>query len=112
MIINKGRTLYPRPRYRREIREFNVTTSWIQYRMRHLPPNTIVRLWIRVLNKYYVGPPSAPIEFKTEEGGEFLPLINLQLTQSICSSLEQFVKSNVPVCKFVFEYLVFVNQNE
>lgn len=68
VVINEGRTLYPRPRYKRELVSLNVT---VNYRLRNLPPNSMVRVQVRVLNKYYVGPPSPYIEFRTKEGGEY-----------------------------------------
>ncbi|PAA80574.1 hypothetical protein BOX15_Mlig006634g9, partial [Macrostomum lignano] len=37
-------------------------------KLTHLPGSTTIRAWVRVLNKYYAGPPSATVEFTTKEG--------------------------------------------
>ena len=55
---------YPRPRIKRDISQVTIT-------VRHLPPNSQVTLQVRVLNKYYAGPPSEQIEFTTLEGREW-----------------------------------------
>lgn len=61
-IINEP-PFYPRPRVKRQLGPIKVN-----YTVKHLPPFTDVRLQIRVLNKYYAGPPSPPIHFRTLVG--------------------------------------------
>lgn len=53
---------YPRPRVKRDLPE-NVKVT-----VKYLPPDSDVTLQVRVLNKYYAGPPSSVINFKTSEG--------------------------------------------
>ena len=67
---------YPRPRVRREVDMVTVTLT-------HLPPNSNIRAQVRVLNKYYAGPPSQVVEFSTQEGGNCV----LVLRQSSSSGL-------------------------
>ena len=54
---------YPRPRIKRQ-------TDTVTVRLRHLPPYSRVLVRVRVLNKYYAGPPSDVISFETMEGSE------------------------------------------
>ena len=46
------------------------TGSIIKYTIKRLPPDNEVIVQVRVLNKYYAGPPSNQIIFKTKEGGK------------------------------------------
>ena len=61
-IINEP-PYYPRPRIKRQ--------SQVVIRLRHLPPNSNVVVQVRILNKYYAGPPSAQITFQTMEGSKY-----------------------------------------
>ena len=61
-IVNEP-PYYPRPRIKRQ-------TDEVVIRLRHLPPNSQVVVQVRILNKYYAGPPSEQITFHTLEGGE------------------------------------------
>ena len=63
-IVNQPKQ-YPRPRTKRDAGEL------LEYRITNLPPYADILLQVRVLNKYYVGPPSAVINFKTQEGREY-----------------------------------------
>ena len=65
MIINQVKQ-YPRPRMKRQTNEERV-----RYLLKNLPPYSEIAVQIRVLNKYYVGPPSTPIYFRTLEAGKF-----------------------------------------
>ena len=62
-IVNQPKQ-YPRARIKRDVR------SAVNYVLTNLPANTDVTLHVRVLAKYYVGPPSNVLEFATKEGGE------------------------------------------
>ena len=64
-IVNQPKQ-YPRPRTKREAGDL------VQYRLTNLPPFAEILLQVRVLNKYYVGPPSDAIKFTTQEGGWYL----------------------------------------
>lgn len=55
---------YPRPRVKRELPRV------VEIKVNHLPPYSDITLQIRVLNKYYAGPPSPTIQFTTLEGGK------------------------------------------
>ena len=60
---------YPPPRQRIK-KEVSVEGgSDINVAVRRLPANSVVRLQVRVLNKYYVGPASDSIVFRTPQGG-------------------------------------------
>ena len=61
-IVNEP-PYYPRPRIKRQ-------TDEVVIRLRHLPPNSQVVVQVRILNKYYAGPPSAQITFQTLEGSK------------------------------------------
>ncbi len=50
-------------RYRRNL------PGQVEVTLTHLPPNSMIKAQVRVLNKYYAGPASTEIEFQTEEGG-------------------------------------------
>ncbi|KAI0242502.1 Neuroglian [Lamellibrachia satsuma] len=60
-IVNQPKQ-YPRARIKRDVR------SAVNYVLTNLPANTDVTLHVRVLTKYYVGPPSNVLEFATKEG--------------------------------------------
>ena len=61
----------PRPRVRRQVEVDDIPEAGdeISVPVRHLPADAAVRLQVRVLNKYYVGPASDNIVFTTHEGG-------------------------------------------
>jgi len=67
-IVNQPKQ-YPRARIKR-----SVNTGAVTYLLTHLPADTSVTLHVRVLTKYYVGPPSDVLEFRTKEGGKTLGL--------------------------------------
>lgn len=63
---------YPRPRIMKR------DTSTVGKRMitlSGLPPNSPIKAIVRVLNKYYAGPPSNAITFTTPEGGMRLVML-------------------------------------
>lgn len=61
-IVNAPKQ-YPRPRNKRQL-------ELETYTLQNLPPYADITIMLRVLNKYYVGPPSEPVYVKTREGGE------------------------------------------
>ena len=63
-IINQVKQ-YPRPRMKRQADDL------VRYTLKNLPPYSDIIVQIRVLNKYYVGPPSNQVIFKTMEAGTF-----------------------------------------
>ena len=71
--IMNAPAMYPRPRVtrllQRKRRSLPQTGDTIKYTVKHLPPNKNVKAQVRVLSKYYAGPPSNQITFMTEEGG-------------------------------------------
>lgn len=65
---------YPRPRPRGVIRfkrDVPPVGSEVSVKLTHLPAYTDVTIQVRVLNKYYVGPPSEIQTITTIEGGMF-----------------------------------------
>ena len=63
VIVNEP-PYYPRPRIKRQ------ADDTVTVRLRHLPPYSRVLVRVRVLNKYYAGPPSDVISLETLEGSE------------------------------------------
>ena len=63
-IINQVKQ-YPRPRMKRQAESIET------YLLKNLPPYSDIVVQIRVLNKYYVGPPSDQVFFRTMEAGTF-----------------------------------------
>ena len=57
-----------RTRIERDISDDNATM--VSFKLTNLPAYMSVSLHVRVLTKYYVGPPSNMLEFDTLEGGE------------------------------------------
>ncbi len=82
-IINTVKQ-YPRPRMKRQVQYEDV-----EYFLTNLPPYSEICVQIRVLNKYYVGPPSSQVCFYTEEAGGWSRSTFLW---SHCSTL-QFIKN-------------------
>lgn len=71
--IMKEVAQYPRPRImKRQVSAGgpNVTATGLEvrYTLHDIPPYSDIKLVIRVLNKYYAGPPSDPITFRVPEG--------------------------------------------
>ena len=62
-VINEPKQ-YPRARIKRD------ASKVVTYTLTNLPAYMSVTLHVRVLTKYYVGPPSNMLEFDTVEGGE------------------------------------------
>ncbi len=44
----------------------------VEYLLQNLPAFSEIAVQIRVLNKYYVGPPSTPIYFRTQAAGQYV----------------------------------------
>jgi len=67
-------SLYPRPRMnKREAVMFDNRTM-DEVTVMNLPPNAVVKIQVRVLTKYYVGPASDPVTVTTPQGGMFVIL--------------------------------------
>jgi len=74
--ILQAPAMYPRPRVtrllqfnaRRKRRSLPAKGEPVQYTITHLPPNSEVMVQVRVLSKYYAGPPSNQLTFLTQEG--------------------------------------------
>lgn len=60
LILNMS-TPYPRPRVKRDI-------ETVEYELTNLPPFAEISVQVRVLNKYYAGPPSTAVVITTLEG--------------------------------------------
>jgi len=63
--------LYPRPRMNKRAAVYFDNRTMDDVTVVGLPPNATVKIQIRVLTKYYVGPPSDPVQVTTPEGGMF-----------------------------------------
>jgi hypothetical protein len=70
VIINEP-PVYPRPRLKRQA-SINGTRTYVT--VKDLPPYSVVNIQVRVLTKYYAGPPSVPVEVNTPEGGKYSSL--------------------------------------
>ena len=68
-IVNES-ALYPRPRMKRQAAPVYDNYTMDMVIVQNLPPNAAVLIQIRVLTKYFVGPPSEPVRVLTPEGGQ------------------------------------------
>ena len=100
-IVNQPKQ-YPRARIKR-----SVNTGAVTYLLTHLPADTSVTLHVRVLTKYYVGPPSDVLEFRTKEGGKTLGLSVFCPIGHVCHPWELFLK----LCMMRSFFVGFLNGN-
>ena len=85
--------IYPRPRMKRQAVVFDNRTM-DAVTVQNLPPNAAVLIQIRVLTKYFVGPPSDPVRVLTPEGGQSVSHC------LVCHSTHDFCRTQVPVSKY------------